>query len=230
MAMSDPTDPGGVGAAQAERTSRTTTRAGDGGSPVGPPVTIVLSVIAVVVGFLIFRSIDGGGTSAGDLPVGGNTPVETTTTLGETPPAGGAVVTDPPVQTDVRTGAQVIVINAARVSGAAGDIDALLKAKGYSTDAPVTNADQAQNPTTVVYYTEGTQGDIARQVAETLGRDLGGASVQAGTASQFTLSSGDTIPSATVFVFLGTDKASITTLAPETPAMPDLPTTTAAPA
>src|SRR6185295_5026578 len=66
-AMSDPTDPGGVGAAHAERTSRSP-RVGDTGSPVGSPLTIILAVVAVVVGFLIFRTIDSSGGSALEVP------------------------------------------------------------------------------------------------------------------------------------------------------------------
>ena len=69
--MSDPTDPGGVGA-NAER-GRSSTRVGDSGSPVGSPLTIVLALIAVVVGFLIFRSIDDSDAGGPEDPAGATT-------------------------------------------------------------------------------------------------------------------------------------------------------------
>ena len=76
--MSDPTDPGGVGA-NAER-GRSSTRVGDSGSPVGSPLTIVLALIAVVVGFLIFRSIDDSDAGGPEVPDGATTVAGAATT------------------------------------------------------------------------------------------------------------------------------------------------------
>lgn len=226
--MSDPTDPGGVGAAQNERVSRTTARVGDSGSPVGSPLTIVLSVIAVVVGFLIFRSIDSSGSSAAP-PAGGEVPAGAATTV----PEGGTGATTAPTTAPaaptgrVTEGADVIVINAGEIPQSAGAISDLLKGVGYSMVEPaVSDDDDTQDEVTVVMYSEGTTNNVAQTVAQSVANDLGVTAVEAAPSGGPAVADGDSLGSATVFVLLGQDKATITSLAPETPAAPALPTTT----
>lgn len=201
--MSDPTDPGGVGA-QAER-GRTSTRVGDSGSPVGSPLTIVLALIAVVVGFLIFRSIDN--SDAGGLePSNGQTTVptapngNTTTVAGGGPTAttsGGPTTTTPPV----REGATVVVINAGEVSQSAGAMSSELEGLGYTLAEAISDDDDDVEETTVVWFQAGNNTEA---VARTVAQDLGG--VDVGPAPS-PIPTNDSTGAASVFVRLGTDLA-----------------------
>jgi len=210
--VSDPTDPGGVGAAQAERGARGT-RIGDSGSPVGSPLTIVLAVIAVVAGFLIFRTLDDGapsGAAAGGGDPGAIDLGSTTTVAGQ---AGGAVTTvagggGAPTTTTafvpVRTGGTVIVANASQVPGSAGRMTTTLESAGYAT-ADATDADKnlvtVPINKTIVYYSVG----VDMNLVNTLARDLGGATVQ--PMPREIPVSGNALGAATVLVMLGTDMA-----------------------
>ena len=203
--MSDPTDPGGVGAAQAERGARGT-RIGDSGSPVGSPLTIVLAVIAVVAGFLIFRTLDNG-SSAGAPPDPGAIVLDdtTTTVAGQAPgtTAPGAT-TSTTAFVPVRSGATVIVANASRVPGSAGRMTTALDTAGYTTaDATDADPDIVNTPIskTIVYYSVG----VDMNLVNTLARDLGGATIQP-MPSTIPVS-GHTLGTATVAVMLGTDMA-----------------------
>jgi hypothetical protein len=198
--MSDPTDPGGVGA-HAER-GRTSTRVGDSGSPVGSPLTIVLALIAVVVGFLIFRSIDD--SDAGGLePVDGPTTVPTAPGGSTTAPGGqtatttgaGPTTTAPPT----RDGATVVVINAAEVDGAAGRMSDQLEALGYTMAEAISDNNEEQDQTTTVYFQAGNNTEA---VARTVAKDLGGAEVEPAPSP---LPTNDSTGAASVFVFLGAD-------------------------
>jgi len=212
--VSDPTDPGGVGAAQAERGARGT-RIGDSGSPVGSPLTIVLAVIAVVAGFLIFRTLDDGapsGAAAGGGDPGAIDLGSTTTVAGQPGGAvttvagggGGGAATTTTAFTAVRTGGTVIVANASQVPGSAGRMTTTLETAGYATADP-TDADKdlvdVPISKTVVYYSVG----VDMNLVNTLARDLGGATVQP-MPSEIPVS-GKSLGAATVLVMLGTDMA-----------------------
>lgn len=204
--MSDPTDPGGVTAAQAERTSGRQTRVGDNGSPVGSPLTIILAVVAVVVGFLIFRTIDSGGSSAGGVdPTDITTPPETDA-QGNTvaPPPGGATTAAPPTTAALtRTGATVVVVNAAGQGGVAGAMTEQLTELGYTMDGSGVTSTDAAIDQTVVLYNSGTADPVTQAVARTLATDLGVAAPE-GTAEAPPT---DNSTAATVYVMLGTDLA-----------------------
>ena len=198
--MSDPTDPGGVGA-QAERSR--STRVGDSGSPVGSPLTIVLALIAVAVGFLIFRSIDN--SDAGGLEVTGTSTTvaagATTTVAGATP----ATTTAGPTTTAaarVTEGATVIVANASSQSGVARQMTQQLDTTGYSIAQPTDNTGENLSAT-VVYYTEAPP--LIQTVAQSVARDLGGVDVLPMPSSIPV--TGGTIGTATVLVMLGDDIA-----------------------
>jgi LytR cell envelope-related transcriptional attenuator len=196
--MSDPTDPGGV-SANAERAR--STRVGDSGSPVGSPLTIVLALIAVVVGFLIFRSIDN--SDAGGVETDGATTVPTTATT-----VAGTATTVAPATTvaagRVTDGATVIVANASAAGGVATEMTSELESAGYTMAEPTDQAAGDENlDTSIVYYV--TAPPQIKAVAESVARDLGGLTVEA-MPSPIPVDGGS-IGTATVLVMLGNDIA-----------------------
>jgi hypothetical protein len=197
--MSDPSDPGGVGA-NAER-GRGTTRVGDSGSPVGSPLTVVLALIAVVVGFLIFRSIDN--SDAGGLDPGEGA-TSTVAGASTTTAAGTATTVAPATTTATRTteGATVIVANASSASGVAAQMTEQLQGVGYTTAEP-TDATGANLDTSVVYYVSAPP--QIQAVAQSVARDLGGLEVQ--TMPSPIPVTNQSIGTATVLVMLGDDIA-----------------------
>jgi len=218
--MSDPTDPGGVTGSH-ERGPRNNTRVGDSGSPVGSPLTIVLAVIAVAVGFLIFRSISDDGNAGG---LGGATTVPTATdpsgnTVATTVP--GQVTTPTPTSAPTRTGATVVVINASEVPQSAAGFTTELTDLGYATEPGVTDNDDEALPATIVYF---ASAGAPEAVARTLAQDLGGVAVEA-APSPLPIQEGDSPGSASVFVFLGTDLAGKSLPLPSVPTPPSTPTT-----
>lgn len=223
--MSDPTDPGGVTGGH-ERSSRTSTRVGDSGSPVGSPLTIVLAVIAVAAGFLIFRSIsddsDAGGIVPTTLPPGAGA----TTTPGGTTPDGATATTVAPVTTAgtrVTEGATVIVANASGISGSAGTMSDELEGAGYTMEEPTDDNSDEPLDDTVVYFAVGT---ATEAVAQSVARDLG--NVQFLPMPDPIPTSDGSLGTAAVLVLLGSDTAgqSLEELTP--PAAPSAPTVAAA--
>lgn len=232
--MSDPTDPGGVGAAQAERASSRYARVGDNGSPVGSPLTIILAVVAVVVGFLIFRTIDSGGSNAGGVAPPENTQPVVTGANGEPVPTQApgtpTTVSTPTTQPVDKTAADVVVINAAEVGGVAGTITDLISGAGFTTVDAVSDDNDTPDAETIVYFT--ASAPASEGVARALAAELGVTRVEAAPEGGVPLAEGDSAGSATVFVWLGTDMAQLTEL-PTATTQPTVntpaPTTTAAP-
>jgi hypothetical protein len=199
--VSDPTDPGGVGT-HTER-GRASTRVGDSGSPVGSPLTIVLAVVAVVVGFLIFRSIDDSDAGGVEVPEG-----STTTVAGATTTAGGqAATTAAPTTTSparVTEGATVIVANASAASGEAQNMQDALEELGYSvTEAATSDSNAEPLDDSIVHFATG--GPAIQAVAQSVARDLGGIAVQP-MPSPIPVEGGS-IGTATVLVMMGNDIA-----------------------
>ena len=200
--MSDPTDPGGVGA-NAER-GRSSTRVGDSGSPVGSPLTIVLALIAVAVGFLIFRSIDDSDAGGLEAPEGSTTvaPGATTTVAGATTATTAAPATTAP--TRVTEGATVIVANSSAAGGEAQNMQDAIGELGYTvTDEATSDSNAEPLEESLVYYTEGVP--AIQAVAQSVARDLGGLTVQP-MPSPIPVEGGS-IGTATVIVMMGNDTA-----------------------
>jgi LytR cell envelope-related transcriptional attenuator len=200
--MSDPTDPGGVGA-NAER-GRSSTRVGDSGSPVGSPLTIVLALIAVAVGFLIFRSIDDSDAGGLETPTGATTtaPGATTTAApGATTATTAAPATNAPAR--VTEGATVIVANASAAGGAAQILQDEIEELGYSvTDEATSDTNEEPLEESVVHFAEGVP--AIRAVADSVARDLGGLTVEP-MPSPVPIDPG--LGTATVLVMMGSDIA-----------------------
>ena len=203
--MSDHTDPGHVTGSH-ERTSRSSTRVGDSGSPVGSPLTIVLALIAVAVGFLIFRSIsdDDNALGGGVLP-DTNTSLPTGATVGPgqtTVAPDGATSAPTTISSErVTEGGTIIVANASGADGAAGQLTELIQAEGYTTGEATDDNSDEPNEDTVVYFTAGNNTEA---VAQSLARDLGGVDVLAMPA-EIPTASGEL--SGNILVLLGSDLA-----------------------
>lgn len=186
--------------------NRRTPRQGIGGSPVGSWLSIGLAVVALIVGFLILRSItdegDASSSTSGDtagevtgpgdsvlddlvVTIPQTTPIATTTTLPR-----------------VTEGASVIVANANTVGGSAGNMTKTLELAGYTMEEPV-NASGNNVEASIVYYEGSIAG--AQEVAESVARDLGGVEVLVVTSPAPTVS-GD-LGDAGVLVLLGDNEA-----------------------
>ena len=232
--MSDHTDPGGVGAAHGgERPGRA--RVGDSGSPVGSPLTIALSVIAVVVGFLIFRTIDSGG-SAGAGPNVNPDPAATTQPAGGTAAQPGsttaAAATTSTAPQAIDPDVRIIVVNVGRVPQSAGAMSDELADEGFTMVDAVTGAGDETVEETEVQFLTGS-GPGVQATARIAADRLGGVTVT-GVDAAPALIEGDTVGAATVFVLLGADLAGeeLPLDAPATPTQPPIvgPTSTTEPA
>jgi len=197
----DPNAPASPGPPPTQRSPRQ----GVGGSPLGSTLSIVLAVVAVVVGFLILNNItDDGGSSSGTETV-------TTTTVA----ALGTVVdattttTEPPLVTE---GATVIVANASGVPGSAGRMTDELTALGF-TMGTATNATTGIIEQSIVYYDPGIA--AAQAVADSVARVLGGVVVE--TVPTPPPVEGGSLDGAGVVVMLGTAQADKTIAELSTP-------------
>lgn len=175
---------------------RRSPRQGIGGSPVGSTLSIVLAVVAVVVGFLILQNITDSDSSASDGGAPSETSVANTV---------GPVVTEPTVTTDpplVTEGATVIVANASGVSQSAAGMTTELAAAGF-TMGEATNATSSGLTASLVYYDPSNA--AAQAVAESVAEVMGGLDVaQVPTPVPV---DGETLGGAGVLVMLGTDEA-----------------------
>ena len=162
------------------------------GSSINSTMSVVVAVVAVLLGFLILRDIRGGSTTA---PATGD---EATT---------GAVVTDTvPVETTVAvtiplTAFKIQVANASKVSGSAGQMTTELQGRGYIVQ-PAVNASgiTPKQTATVVYYLPGSEGQVALVAAE-----LGGVATAIMPAPIPT--EGGKLGEASILILLGTDVA-----------------------
>ncbi len=165
----------------------------------GSTISIVLAVVAVIVGFLILNNITDDGPSASD---GGSTPVETTP--GDT--TGSSVIgntttttTLPPLVTE---GATVVVANASGVPGSAGRMTTELATLGFVM-ADATNSTQSGLTASIVQYDPSIA--AAQAVAESVARSMGGVAVEAVPTPPPV--EGGSLNGAGVLVLLGTDQA-----------------------
>jgi hypothetical protein len=178
--------------------SRRSPRQGVGGSPMGSTISIVLAVVAVIVGFLILNNITDDGSSAGD---GDTTPTEsvpdtTGSTVAETTTP---TTTEPPLVTE---GATVVVANASGVPGSAGRMTTELATLGFVM-AEATNSTQTGLTASIVHYDPSIA--AAQSVAESVARSMGGLTVEAVPTPPPI--DGGSLNGAGVLVLLGTDEA-----------------------
>jgi hypothetical protein len=162
--------------------------------------TIILALVAVVLGVIILRSI--GNSDGSVLPP----PVTTETTEPGVDPTDTTApeVTEPTLPPMVYEGATVVVANANRVNGSAGSMSRDLDAAGFTVAGAVNAAVEiGQLELTVVYYDASSE--AARLVADSVNRALGGNASVAPLPPTIPTEGGQLVGQ--VLVLLGNDKA-----------------------
>jgi hypothetical protein len=175
-------------------------------------MSIVVAVVAVLLGFLILRDIRGGSTTAPAADGG-----ETTTTVSDTVPVESSVPVTIPL-----TAFKIQVANASKVSGSAGQLTTELQGRGYIVQPAVNSSEITPKQTaTVVYYLPGSEGQAALVAAE-----LGGVATAIMPAPIPT--EGGKLGEASILILLGTDVAG-KPLASPVPTVPVTPVVTTLP-
>jgi hypothetical protein len=166
----------------------------------GSTISIVVAVVAVIMGFLILKNItsDNSGKSAG-------TPSETTNPINVVDPNATTI----PLETTttapamVYTGATVIVANASGVQGTAGQFSKALGQVGFTMATPTNAAGaEAKLATSKVYFLPG--GEL---VAASVAKSMGGVAFSALPTPVPVKGEAAGIGEATVVVMLGSDLA-----------------------
>ena len=124
-------------------------------------LSIVVAVIAVLVGFFILRDINSDSSNSSSSP-SDDTSVDAGTTVPD------AAVTTLPAATNT-TGFKVLVANGSGVPGSAGDLSVALQGLGFIVQPPLNKSDATPKQTlTMVYYIAGQEANAAN-VAAALG-------------------------------------------------------------
>jgi hypothetical protein len=124
-------------------------------------LSIVVAVVAVLVGFFILRDINSDSSNSSSSP-SDDTSVDVGTTVPD------AAVTTLPAATNT-TGFKVLIANASGVPGSAGDLSVALQGLGFIVQPPLNKSDATPKQTlTMVYYIAGQEANAAN-VAAALG-------------------------------------------------------------
>lgn len=189
-------------------------RSGSSASPMGSTLAIVIAIAAVVVGFLILRTIlrseDDDSTTATTLPTVATIDPLTTTPVVPLPTEPATTVFTP-----VTTGAKVVVANSSNQNGVAGQLTTALQGKQFTTGEPTNGA--TKEAATKVQYIDGDP--AAQAVAASVAAVMGVATIEI-MPTPVLLADPTLLGDATVLVLLGNDKAG-KTLAQMTGAEPD---------
>ena len=193
-------------------------RSSGGPSNVNSTLSIIIAVLAVLLGFFILRDIRSGSNSTQTV-ASQDTVATTETSLVEVPVA----------TTIVMTAFKVQIANASGIAGSAGQLTTELQGRGFIVQ-PAMNKNEItpKQTVTVVYYLLGSEA-----AAAAVAKELGGVAVAAMPAPIPTETGG--LGEASVLIVLGTDIAGIPLLpsaavvapvVPVVPVVPVAPTTT----
>jgi hypothetical protein len=188
-------------------------RQSSGATNVNSTLSIIIAVLAVLLGFFILRDIRSDQTGQSSVAATEIVTDSTETTIGE------VVVPT----TLVLTSFKIQVTNASGISGSAGQLTTELQGRGYIVQ-PANNKSEItpKQTVTVVYYLLGSE-----QAAAAVANALGGVGIAAMPAPIPTESGN--LGEATVLILLGTDLAGKplgTGAAVSVPVVPAVPTTT----
>jgi hypothetical protein len=186
-------------------------RQSSGATNVNSTLSIIIAVLAVLLGFFILRDIRSDQTGQSSVAATEIVTDSTETTMGE------VVVPT----TLVLTSFKIQVTNASGISGSAGQLTTELQGRGYIVQ-PANNKSEItpKQTVTVVYYLLGSE-----QAAAAVANALGGVGIAAMPAPIPTESGN--LGEATVLILLGTDLAGKPLgAAVSVPVVPAVPTTT----
>lgn len=178
----------------AGRTPRSTA----GGAPMGSTVAIVVTAVAVILGFLILKKVNDDGDTGGSTSPGTTTTVvdpNTTTTIDL-----NTTTSAPALQ---KTGTKVQVANAASITGVAKQMSTALATDGFDMADP-TNSTGATLSVSKVLYNSTDPNALA--VAQAVAAELGNLAVEQSPAAPPT-KSGAFAEGSGVILLLGTDLA-----------------------
>ena len=175
-----------------------TPRSTSGGAPMGSTVAIVVTAVAVILGFLILRQVNDSGDTAspGATTSTSIDPAGTTTSI-----ALNSTTTTLPL---VKTGTKVQVANASGASGVARQMTTALSAEGFEMADP-TNATLSPNLDVSKVIYNGTD-TAALAVANSVATVLGGITVEQSAAAP-PVDGAAFAPGSGVIVLLGNDLA-----------------------
>ena len=203
-------------------------RSSGGRSNVNSTLSIIIAVLALLLGFFILRDIRGDNTTqtiatpAQDnvAPTGAETGAETATTVLEIPGQ----------TTIVLTAFKIQIANASGIAGSAGQLTTELQGRGFIVQPALNKSEITPKQTvTVVYYLLGSEA-----VAASVAKELGGVAVAA-MPEPIPTETGK-LGEASVLILLGTDIAGIplppsaSAVAPVAPVVTIAPVTPVAPA
>ncbi len=165
--------------------------------PMGSGVAILVTAVALILGFLILRKVNDTDTSA---PSSGGSQTTITT------PSTGTVVesTTPTTEAGTYTGTMVQVANCSAQNGVARMMSSALGDAGFTMAEPTNGTCDPKLTTSYVVYNEGTPGAI--DVANTVARLLGGIVVEPGTVP-LKVDSAAWAEGSAVLLYLGNDLA-----------------------
>jgi len=143
------------------RQARPQTGGNGAGQNFNSTLSIVVAVVAVLVGFFILRDINSDSSNSSSSQ-SDDTSVDAGTTVPD------AAVTTLPAATNT-TGFKVLIANASGVPGSAGDLSVALQGLGFIVQPPLNKSDATPKQTlTMVYYIAGQEANAAN-VAAALG-------------------------------------------------------------
>lgn len=175
----------------------------NGAAPMGSTVAIVVTFVALLLGFLILRKVnddDGGGGTV--KPSVTESTLPTATTLDPTASTTATTVETTTTLAAVTTGTKVQVANASTVDGAAGKMTTALTTKGFEMAEAVSASEKVDN-SKVLFSPDVPE---AEAVAKTLAAMLGNIEVAAQGIPTPT-ASGNWAEGSGVILMLGNDYA-----------------------
>lgn len=173
----------------------------NGSAPMGSTVAIVVTLIALVLGFLILRKVNDKDSSTTSKPTDSTVAVSTTVD-----PAATVAPTEAPTTTVpelVTTGTKVQVANASSINGAAASMSKALTGKGFDVAEPPVSSSEKKDVSEVRYNADDP---AALAVANSLAVVMGNIAVVA-QGIPVPVPSGNWAEGSGVLLLLGNDSA-----------------------